>query len=369
MSKKLIGILGILGIVLIYLIVCFLSPSVYKFNKEIKVDGPYKMVYLILNDVKDWPKWYSWKKQDPDLIFNLGGREHHLGANFSFESSKFGNGYVEITQSFQDSFVSANLKTDKLPATLQLSWQIIPQDKKSVYVDIKARIPGMIPFYKRGLYYGMKSRMDQMLDADIDGIKTYIEGLVNSNFNAAKVLYPGKKYFGLMDVVVNSKIPQFYAKTYPKIYAKLDSMNIEVAGPPAGLILDWEAKTGYVFIMAALPVNEKLPNMAGWTFFDLKPTECLKLEHYGSYRTLRNAHAQLSYMLDNSPFTLGIPVIEEYVTSPSQEPDTSKWLTNIYYLFDKQGGYSKTVEQKKTLEDVIKMEEAERNEKLKDLIN
>ena len=24
-------------------------------------------------------------------------------------------------------------------------------------------------------------------------------------------------------------------------------------------------------------------------------------------------------------------VLEQYITDPSQEPDTSKWLTNIYY--------------------------------------
>jgi hypothetical protein len=29
-----------------------------------------------------------------------------------------------------------------------------------------------------------------------------------------------------------------------------------------------------------------------------------------------------------------MPVIEEYVTGPETEPDTSKWLTKIYYLLD-----------------------------------
>ena len=368
MSKIFYAILGFVSIVLIYFILCFVSPASYKFKKEIKIDGPYKMVYLVLNDVKDWQKWSSWKKLDPDLKFNLGGRAHDMGANFTIESSVLGTGYIEITQSFQDSFLSATLKTSKLPDELQLSWQIIPEGTKSVYVSQNARIPGMIPFYKRAFYFGMKGNLDKMLDLDMEGIKTYIEGLVNTNFGITKETYQGKKYFGLMDVVENSKIPKFYAKTFPKIYKILDSLKIEIAGPPAGLILDWEAQTGSVFIMAALPVNITMPNMPGWSFFDLKKTECMKLEHYGSYATLRNAHAKLNYLLDNSPYTLGIPIIEEYVTSPSQEPDTSKWLTNIYYLFDSQGSYSKTVEQKRTLEDIIKLEEAERNERLKYLI-
>lgn len=368
MSKRLYSIIALVGIALIYFIFCFLSPATYKFKKEIKIDGPYKMVYLVLNDVKDWPKWYSWKKHDPDLKYSLGGRAHNLGASFNVESSQLGTANIEITQSFQDSFLSAKLKSSKLPDELQLSWQIIPEGTKSVYVTQNSRIPGIIPFYKRALYFGMKSKLDQMLGDDMDGIKSYIEELVNTNFGTVKQTFEGKKYFGLMDVVENSKIPKFYAKTFPKIYKMLDSLKIEIAGPPAGLILDWEAQTGTVFIMAALPVNIKMPNMPGWSFFDLKKTECLKLEHFGSYATLRNAHAKLNYIMDNSPYTLDIPIIEEYVTSPSQEPDTSKWLTNIYYLFDNKGSYAKTLERKATMEDILKMEEAERNEKIRFLL-
>ena len=33
----------------------------------------------------------------------------------------------------------------------------------------------------------------------------------------------------------------------------------------------------------------------------------------------------------------GVPAIEEYVTDPASEPDTSKWLTRIYYPLVSKG--------------------------------
>lgn len=368
MSKKKVFAILLPVLLAIYLIACFFGPVSYKYKNEVKIDGPYKMAYLVINDIKDWPKWYSWSKDDSSFKFSKGGREHYVGANFSFESKRLGNGFAEITESFQDSLITARLKTDKLPGDLNLNWQILPEGTKAFFLKMNARISGRIPFFKRAFYYGLDNKLNNLMDRDLEGIKGYIEELIKTNFGIKKEAFSERYYFGVVDVVVNNKIPQFYAKQLPRVYQFLDSMGISPSGPPAGLIFDWQAINGQVFLMAALPVDKPMKNYAGWTSFTIKPTNCFKLEHYGPYGTLRNAHTQLSYLMDNSDFILAAPVIEEYVTSPSQEPDTSKWLTNVYYLFDNTGGFSKTVQRKWTLEDVVKMEEEQRKEELKKLI-
>ncbi|MBK6859121.1 MAG: hypothetical protein IPK91_12390 [Saprospiraceae bacterium] len=367
MSAKKIALYSFLLLTVIYLLLCLLGPSSYKFNNEVRINGPHKIVYLLLNDIKDWSKWFSWKKEDPDLKFTPGNFQYAVGANFSFEGKKMGTGSVIVEESYQDSFITVNLNASKLPSNLKERWQIVSESSKAVYVNLTARLQGEIPFYKRGYYFGLKKQLDEMLTNDLEGMKGYIENLLKDSFGISKTIYPGNHYFGIMNIVQNNKIPSFYAKSYPKIYNFLDSLKIPIIGPPVGLILDWEGSTGQVYILAALPVENKMPNYPAWTSFDIPQMECMKLEHYGSYATLRNAHVKLSYLMDNSPFTLAPPIIEEYVTSPSQQPDTSKWLTNIYYLLDQKGGYSKTLEQKKTLEDQINKEEEERRRKLRDV--
>lgn len=364
MNRKWLIILALLFLIAGYFMACFFGPASYKYSGEIKIDGPYKMAYISINDIKDWPRWISWSEGDPDFKFSKGGREHFIGANFTFEGGALGDGYVEIAESFQDSFITAKLKTDLLPSSLMLNWQIIPEGTKSLFLKLNARIPGRIEFWKRALYLGMPSKLDETLKEDLEGIKRYIETLVKTEFGIQKQAFAEKHYFGILDIVTNTKIPQHYGKNLPKVYHFLDSMGIQPAGPPVGLIFGWDAKLSQVLIMAALPVEKAMKNYTGYTSYTIKPTECYKLENFGSYTSLRNAHTKLAYIMDNSPYILGAPIIEEYVTSPSQEPDTSKWLTNVFYLFDNTGGYSKSVERKYTLEDVIKIEEEERRTKI-----
>jgi effector-binding domain-containing protein len=55
----------------------------------------------------------------------------------------------------------------------------------------------------------------------------------------------------------------------------------------------------------------------------------------GSYDHLDVPHNAIeSYIKENDLEVLG-PALEEYVTDPGSEPDTSKWETHIFYFFNK----------------------------------
>ena len=122
-----VGVLILLT--LVYLGACFLSTASYLFSSEVKIEGPYKMAYITINDIKEWSKWVSWGKDDPEFKMQKGGREYYIGANFSFESEKLGKGHLELKESFFDSLVTARLKADNLPSDLFLSWQIVRECK------------------------------------------------------------------------------------------------------------------------------------------------------------------------------------------------------------------------------------------------
>ncbi|MBK9258035.1 MAG: hypothetical protein IPM42_21505 [Saprospiraceae bacterium] len=246
-----------------YFLACFFGPASYKFVGEVKIDGPYKMAYLAINDIRDWPRWISWGEGDKYFKLEKGGRERYIGANFTFEGGKLDEGYVEIEESFQDSFITAKIKSTKLPSQLHLNWQIIPEGTKSLFLKLNARIPGRVDFLKRAWYLGFPAMLDETLQNDLNGIKTYVEGLVKTEFGIQKTSFTEKHYFGILDIIPNTKIPQYYAKNLPKVYNFLDSMGLTPAGPPVGLIFDWDALLGQVLIMAALPVEQAMKIIQG----------------------------------------------------------------------------------------------------------
>ena len=352
---------GLMGFIILNLS----SPSTYKTEKEIKVSGNYALAYIILNGVNDWPKWYSWQKEAPAMRFTPGGRDVNVGASFNFKGPVIGEGTTIIQESLKDSLITARISSNKLPSDLLCSWSILPENNASVYVTFRARLAKPIPFYKRYFYKSLDKQLEKRFDRDLAGMKDYMEGLIKTQFGMSREAYGEKYYVGIREPIVNSKIPSFYARVYPKIYAYLDSLNITPTGPPVGLTYDWDGENNYVYIMAALPVPNKIKVRPGFECEKVGGTQCIKLAHYGFYSTLRNAHVKLDYIVRNLNLQLDAPIIEEYVTSPSQEPDTSKWLTNIYYLINSNPGNTKAF-QNRSYEDMIKMQERERQQKLEE---
>jgi effector-binding domain-containing protein len=62
--------------------------------------------------------------------------------------------------------------------------------------------------------------------------------------------------------------------------------------------------------------------------------KAISVDHYGSYNGLQAAHDAIDKFAQANGLKTKMPVIEEYVTGPQMEPDSTKWLTRIYYLLD-----------------------------------
>jgi effector-binding domain-containing protein len=65
---------------------------------------------------------------------------------------------------------------------------------------------------------------------------------------------------------------------------------------------------------------------------DLPASKAVFVDHYGPYDKLRDSYAGLENYLTANKLTKKLPIIEQYITDPGIEKDTSKWLTKIIFL-------------------------------------
>ena len=83
--------------------------------------------------------------------------------------------------------------------------------------------------------------------------------------------------------------------------------------------------------MVAIPVNKILPEKDNYVFKRIVPGKILVAEVKGGDYTARQALEQLDlYIEDNHLSSPAIP-FESLITNRSLEPDTTKWITKIYY--------------------------------------
>jgi hypothetical protein len=82
--------------------------------------------------------------------------------------------------------------------------------------------------------------------------------------------------------------------------------------------------------MVAIPVNKELPGNGEITFSRFVPWKVLTAEVKGGDKTVEEALRQMKvFISDYQKTAMAIP-FESLVTDRSKEPDTTKWITNIY---------------------------------------
>ncbi|MBN2088095.1 GyrI-like domain-containing protein [candidate division KSB1 bacterium] len=131
--------------------------------------------------------------------------------------------------------------------------------------------------------------------------------------------------------VPTEKIQEFFSESYSQIMGAMAKAKMTMTGAPAGLYYSWD-ETMNVFDMAAaipIPAGKKIGDI---TTIQLPATKAYLIDYYGPYEKTENAHFAFDVYFVKNGLKQKAPVIEEYVTDPASEPDSSKWLTRIYYF-------------------------------------
>jgi effector-binding domain-containing protein len=145
--------------------------------------------------------------------------------------------------------------------------------------------------------------------------------------------YTGGKYLGVRSIVAMDQIETFYSTNLGKVFEALQKGNVEITGMPTGLYYTWDMEKKESDMAAAVGFKGDLKNTpSGMVVLELPAARSLTLDYMGGYHGLGAAHGELEkYMTDNKLEYMP-PAVEEYITDPGAEPDSTKWLTKIIYF-------------------------------------
>jgi effector-binding domain-containing protein len=111
----------------------------------------------------------------------------------------------------------------------------------------------------------------------------------------------------------------------------MEKKRLRMSGAPVGLYFDYDEQSMTTNMAAAIPIRGKLTEGDVRTITIPRSAACY-VDYYGPYSGLLYPHEAIDFYLKKNRLTNQSPVIEEYITDPMSEPDSTKWLTKIYYL-------------------------------------
>ena len=184
------------------------------------------------------------------------------------------------------------------------------------------------PINKINLY-----RVTKNIDSNLRDILKSMKVFLESNL---KVYGMNIDEVKVKDTILVST--KFSAKEYPatpEIYKVIDSIknyislhNAIETNPP--MLNIWQ-DSGLYKTTIAIPVNKEIPENKVFSIKRMVPGNILVSEAKGGDYTSTEGLRQMGlYVTDNNFSSPAIP-FESLVTNRMQEPDTSKWITKIYY--------------------------------------
>ncbi|TMI90723.1 MAG: GyrI-like domain-containing protein [Bacteroidetes bacterium] len=310
--KRIIVAIGILLTLLIASIYIFI-PQKLKISSAIKYEVNGEGLFRFLLADSNWGKWWPGKistTQDSKKIFSYSEYDYSI-KEVLYHS-------LELTLSKNQNAYKSLLK-------------IISFEKDSTVIEIGSELTsGSDPINRIQNYFSakkLKSSFDDLLSALKDHTKN-IHDLYGYDIKNEKVQ--------MQFLLSTSKVFSHYPTTediYSLVNIIRDYIKTTDGKEEFSPMLNIESKDSInYYVRVGVPVNKNLPGKENISLKQMvKNGNILVAEVKGDQKTINEAIKQIEqYIIDYQRSNIAIP-FQSLITDRSKEPDSTKWITKIYY--------------------------------------
>ena len=329
-----------LGLLLLLLGLGFFAKKDYHIERNIEIRAPKALVYDQVRFFKNFKVWSPWDKLDPDMQYSITGQDGEPGAVYSWSGNDdVGAGKQTIRQ----------LTPDRVHLDLEFTEPF--ESKSPVFFHLEEKgqntkvswgfdVHFPFPVNVWAMFTNIDNAMGKDYERGLVNLKKVCDSILHPKYRGYEVVatdLPVKYYVGVRRLIDTADLPDFYMATLPKAMQALEKNQQQMVGHPSGLFWNW-GENGQTDVAAALPTSREMKYGDSLSVFKMGGSSARVIEYYGPYSGTVEAHAAMNDYLQQKKMTSSLPVIEEYVTDPTVEKDTAKWLTKIIYFVEPKMG-------------------------------
>jgi effector-binding domain-containing protein len=325
-ALKIIGII-ILVLLALFLIVGAFLPSKLHIEESMVINKPASLIFRQVNSFKNFVKWSPFQDMDPAMVNTFEGPEMGVGAKNIWTSKKTGNGSMTILESKPYSKVISSLDIGMTGATNYFDFK---EEQGGTKVTWGVDFPKLS--YPAERYGGlmMPRMMKPVFIKGLENLKKMTEVMPDPpKLQITQI--PQKACLTIIDSCSWSDIEKKMGQMFGEIMDLQKKAKFEFAGAPMTKYLKWDEANKFTVFEDCVPVDREVAVKGRVQYKVLPATRAVMGTHFGAYdKTMYLYTALDEYIKENNLVESGGP-IEEYITDPMSQPDTSKWQTNVYF--------------------------------------
>jgi len=324
------------GIVVLLGILGLIGDNHFRYERSITIAAPPSAVWSHVSTFAATDKWSPWNEMDPNMKKSMEGEDGTVGAVSRWEGNKdVGKGEQRIDSIVPNELIRTRLKfIEPWEAENDAVVELAPDGDGT---KVTWAMEGENTFMTKIM--GMFMDMEAMIGKDFEKGLTNLKAMAEETYAAqpkyeiTSMDWPGKSYIGKREVVKWADMKAAFETGFGADMAALGNAKVDPAGPPSGVYFEWNEKDMTADMIVAMPVaSEAKAKLKGQELYDSPASKALMIAYTGGYGGSASAHMAMDEYIKANGLTHHTNVIEEYITGPSTEPDSTKWLTNIIYL-------------------------------------
>ncbi|NOT50002.1 MAG: hypothetical protein HOP10_01835 [Chitinophagaceae bacterium] len=317
-----------------------IMPTSQKLEKSITIDAPAAVIYKELIKLENFNKYSVWSQRDTSVKYTRTGTDGTVGATSSWtgDPAISGEGKIEIVSLQENKTVSHKLSFLKPKKGNAESLFTLNENNGATTVNWNFKLSTPRPWNIFNLFYSLDKNMGKDFEEGLSLLKKAIEatqGTASSTLYEVNTMnFPATTFAIVRQKIKWSYLSSFFAEHIPIVYQEAQNANSS-PGTACGLIYEWDEKTQQADIAAAVPVASGTKiNSPMVQSVNISASKAVFVNYTGGYDKLTDAYRSIDKYISDNKLTKKTPSIEEYVTGPSNEKDTSKWLTKIVFLVE-----------------------------------
>lgn len=331
MSKTAKVLLGISALLVLLILSAYLLPRMVRVERSRTINQPVGILFESVNNLKNWEGWSPWHQIDTAMEITYHGMEGQ-GASYTWksENKKAGSGTLTITESRANEYIATSMDFGKQGAA-SAWYRFVPSDSGTVVTWGFESDMGNSPI---GRYVGLM--MDKWIGADyekgLDNLEKFapiLDALKRQSVVVKADSIVAQTYLYIRTTCLNTEIGQKMGADYGTLMAYMQQQGAPMKGYPFAIYEAFDSvKTTFC---SAIPCDAGIKGDGAIKIGQLMASQAVVGYYYGSYQMLEKGHTAVQqYIAEQNKQIAGMPM-EFYITDPTSEKDTSRWLTQIWY--------------------------------------
>ncbi len=325
-ALKIIGII-ILIIIILFLVIGIFLPTTVVVEESITINQKPNVVFKQVNNLKNRDVWSAFKEIDTVSIITFEGPDLGVGAKYIWTGGIKGDGSLTIVESVPYSKIRSSFDFSGKGGAEEI-WTF-EEAGEGVKVTWQTTIIDLSYPFGRWAGLFINGMMKPIQKKGLENLQNLCEAIIFYP-EITEEYFEGQNTLAIKDSAFMQDIQQKFGELYGELMGYIMRYRLQIAGQPYAKFYNWEPGK-MVVLESGFPVAKEYKGKGRIMATELAPGNVVTATHYGPYSASELTYVAIDeYIIEFGKVIDGYPW-EVYITDPSNEPDSSKWVTKIYF--------------------------------------